>query len=194
MRGLFQGRVRRQRQIVIGAEIKVLRTVPDNATLRTRVTWAQFAVESRLAPRQEQYNEELARLEELKPWLSAELYAEALEELRQKYIELQDPAYQFRAVMENLVDQLGDVAKGAAVDVFRDIGEALYEGTLSDFTSHVPRICSTDGATTASLTPQAESAYYLIVPRSVDQEGSYGTDSVGEERPQSESACFEQNF
>jgi hypothetical protein len=46
---------------------------------------------------------------------------------------------------------------------------AIYEGELGDFESHLPRSCTTGGATTSTLTPIAGSAYYLVVPLSPDR-------------------------
>jgi len=71
---------------------------------------------------------------------------------------------------------------------------SVYEGTIGDWTSHVPRTCSTTG-TTAVLTPAAGSAYYLVVPYAVNDlppvncEGSYGLLGNGAERPASTAAC-----
>lgn len=76
--------------------------------------------------------------------------------------------------------------------VAADSDYAIYEGTLGSFTSHTPRFCSTSGATTITFAPAVESSYYLVVPQSVDREGSYGADSAGNERPQSGSACLPQ--
>jgi hypothetical protein len=66
----------------------------------------------------------------------------------------------------------------------------VYEGAIGDFTSHAPRTCSTGGATTITLAPADGSAYYLVVPRTADREGSYGADSLGAERPQGTPACL----
>ena len=72
-----------------------------------------------------------------------------------------------------------------------DTDYEVYEGTVGeDFTSHDPRLCSTSGATAASFEPAGGNTYYLVVPRSVDREGSYGTDSEGAERPQGQSPCL----
>jgi hypothetical protein len=72
-----------------------------------------------------------------------------------------------------------------------DTDYEVYEGSVGgDFTTHAPRLCSTSGATTASFEPAGGSTYYLVVPRSVDREGSYGTDSEGVERPQGQSPCL----
>jgi hypothetical protein len=66
----------------------------------------------------------------------------------------------------------------------------VYEGTLGDFASHVPVACTTSGVKKLLFTPSAGSAYYLVVPRNVLVEGSYGVDSAGAQRPPSASACL----
>jgi hypothetical protein len=73
-----------------------------------------------------------------------------------------------------------------------DSDYAIYEGLVGDFTSHGLRYCSTDGATTKTLTPGVGDTYYLVVPRNSMREGSYGADSEGNERPQSTTACLVQ--
>jgi hypothetical protein len=69
----------------------------------------------------------------------------------------------------------------------------IYEGSIGDFTSHAPRLCSTGGATTATLTPSAGNTYYLVVPANGVREGSYGRRSDGVERLPSASACAPQD-
>jgi hypothetical protein len=73
---------------------------------------------------------------------------------------------------------------------------AVYEGTLGDWTSHVPRDCAV-GPTTTTFPEPENSAYYLVVPQTVnlnppDVEGSYGLLRDGSERPQSAQACLPQ--
>jgi hypothetical protein len=68
----------------------------------------------------------------------------------------------------------------------------IYEGSIGDFTSHVPLVCSTSGAKSFIVTPGAGNHYYLVVPASVNREGSYGKDVVGGERPASTAACLPQ--
>ena len=70
----------------------------------------------------------------------------------------------------------------------------VYEGTLGDFTSHAAKFCTTGGATTKTFSPAAGSTYYLVVPRNASREGSYGTDSGVNERPQGGSACLVQSI
>jgi hypothetical protein len=72
-----------------------------------------------------------------------------------------------------------------------DTDYEVYEGALGDFSSHVPSLCTTAGATTATLTPALGNTYYLVVPRNSQYEGSYGQDSFGE-RPQGLSSCLTQ--
>ena len=73
-----------------------------------------------------------------------------------------------------------------------DADYAVYEGAMGAFTSHVPIRCDTAGATTVTVTPGAGSRYYLVVPRNINREGSYGTASSGAQRPPSLSACLPQ--
>ena len=69
----------------------------------------------------------------------------------------------------------------------------IYEGAVDGaFTSHLPRLCSTGGATMAALHPSAGNTYYLVVPRNATSEGSYGLRSDGSERPPGVPACYEQ--
>ena len=93
-----------------------------------------------------------------------------------------------------LLDKAGgdDVSLSwSASCVSSDVDYEIYEGTLGDFTSHVPAFCSTGGLTSKSFTPLAGDSYYLVVPTNGLDEGSYGSDSLGE-RPQSASACLAQ--
>ena len=66
----------------------------------------------------------------------------------------------------------------------------IYEGTIGDFTSHVPIFCTTGGATSKTFLPDASDRYYLVVPRNATREGSYGESSPGTERPAGVSACL----
>ncbi len=61
---------------------------------------------------------------------------------------------------------------------------AIYEGTLGDFTSHVQIDCSDDaGDRIEEITPAPGNTYYLLVAIGGSDEGSYGVDSAGVERP-----------
>ena len=74
-----------------------------------------------------------------------------------------------------------------------DTNYEVYEGVLRSFASHVPVLCSTGGATSATITPTVNSAYYLVVPTNGAAEGSYGVDSLGRERLASAMACHVQD-
>jgi len=73
-----------------------------------------------------------------------------------------------------------------------DTDYSVYEGTLGNWYSHVPRVCSTGGATNVYLTPQPANAYYLIVPKNAVFEGAYGKASNGNDIPQGGNACAAQ--
>jgi hypothetical protein len=92
------------------------------------------------------------------------------------------------------VDKSGDdiTLQWADSCVATDTDYAVYEGTLGDFTSHVSRVCTTGGATAATLPPAEGLTYYLVVPRNAGHEGSYGKTSDGVERPAAASSCLPQ--
>jgi len=69
----------------------------------------------------------------------------------------------------------------------------VYEGAIGTWYSHVPVSCAT-GGTTASFAPAAGNRYYLVVPRNAANEGSYGKNSAGVERPSSTAACVAQSI
>jgi hypothetical protein len=60
---------------------------------------------------------------------------------------------------------------------------AIYEGTIGTWYSHSGLACSTANALTFTVTPAAGSHYYVVVPLTTTDEGSYGMDSRGNERP-----------
>jgi formate-dependent nitrite reductase cytochrome c552 subunit len=87
----------------------------------------------------------------------------------------------------------GDLALSwGASCVSSDTDFAIYEGTLGDFTSHAPRLCSTGGSTSAILQPPAGATYYLVLPHNTIWEGSHGYRSDGTERPRGASVCLPQ--
>jgi hypothetical protein len=65
---------------------------------------------------------------------------------------------------------------------------ALYEGSLGNFTSHVPVSCSVAGSS-LSFTPQVGHRYFLVVTIDAVAEGSYGVLPDGTERPRRAAAC-----
>lgn len=73
-----------------------------------------------------------------------------------------------------------------------DADYAVYEGALGSFTTHHSVVCSTSGATSATIAASPGDAYYLVVPRTASKEGSYGRRSGGTERPAAASACVPQ--
>ncbi len=73
-----------------------------------------------------------------------------------------------------------------------DVDYEIYEGTLPDFDSHLPRFCTTGGAREMTFPPGAGDHYYLVVPRNAESEGSYGVDSRGIPRLPSAAACMPQ--
>jgi hypothetical protein len=68
----------------------------------------------------------------------------------------------------------------------------IYEGTIGEFGIRDAKFCSTGGATTKTFEPGAGSVYYLVVPRNQDREGSYGTNSAGDQRLPAAGACLVQ--
>lgn len=71
----------------------------------------------------------------------------------------------------------------------QDMDYEIYEGTIGNFSAHTPIACSTGGLTQATIAPGPGNRYYLVVPRTSSREGSYGTNSSGQERPQGTTAC-----
>jgi hypothetical protein len=65
----------------------------------------------------------------------------------------------------------------------------VYEGTLGDFTSHLPALCTTSNTPQAEFTPGAGSTYYLVTPGDTTTEGSHGRRSDTTERPTGPSTC-----
>ena len=91
------------------------------------------------------------------------------------------------------------VGKGSGADLIlawgascssQDTDYEIYEGTIGNFNVHTPITCSTGGQTQATVTPDLDSHYYLVVPHNSTVEGSYGTDDSGQERQQGTAACL----
>lgn len=70
-----------------------------------------------------------------------------------------------------------------------DTDYEIYEGAIGSYYSHFSRLCSTGGATTATVTPASGDRYFLVVPADGSNEGSYGRDSGDVERPSGGGAC-----
>ncbi|MCU0222649.1 MAG: DUF4215 domain-containing protein [Acidobacteria bacterium] len=70
-----------------------------------------------------------------------------------------------------------------------DTDYEVYEGMLGNFTTHVPVLCSTGGATGVTIAAATGSRYYFIVPHNGTNGGSYGSASAGTERPLGVASC-----
>ena len=71
-----------------------------------------------------------------------------------------------------------------------DTDYGVYAGPLGSFPAHLPMLCSTGGATSATITPSAASTYYLVVPNNQYYEGSYGQASSGAQTPAGPTRCY----
>ena len=62
----------------------------------------------------------------------------------------------------------------------------VYEGTIPNYYDHArkPGLCQQVCPGPITFAPPAGNAYYLLVPNNTKEEGSYCTDSTGNERPQ----------
>jgi hypothetical protein len=69
----------------------------------------------------------------------------------------------------------------------------VYDGALDDPGVLESVTCTTDGATTYTYRPVGD-RFFLVVPRSSAQEGSYGLDGAGAERVPAVSACLPQQI
>jgi hypothetical protein len=70
-----------------------------------------------------------------------------------------------------------------------DTNYEIYEGFLGAYPSHFSKFCNLGNVTTTSFPPDGFNRYYLVVPSGSGQEGSYGRDSSGNERPQGGGPC-----
>jgi hypothetical protein len=67
---------------------------------------------------------------------------------------------------------------------------AIFEGEIGNWYSHDPLVCSVFPFEGSYLfAPSLGNNYYLVVPLSDDDEGSYGLDSGAAERPAGTSTC-----
>ena len=66
----------------------------------------------------------------------------------------------------------------------------IYEGILGAWYSHSMIDCSDDGADfVETISASPGDTYYLVVPRNISHEGSYGLDSDDQERPVADLVC-----
>jgi hypothetical protein len=71
------------------------------------------------------------------------------------------------------------------------IDATVHEGAIGSWYSHDALACDTGGAlVNAVVTPGAGDRYFLVVPVTATDEGSYGVDSRGAERPTSGRTCL----
>jgi len=74
-----------------------------------------------------------------------------------------------------------------------DTDYGIYEGPIGSFSDRVARTCTTGGNTMEQITPGGGNRFFLVVPHNTIHEGSYGTDSSGNERPSAQlSSCASQ--
>lgn len=71
---------------------------------------------------------------------------------------------------------------------------AVYEGALGSPESTAPLLCSTGGATSATIVPSPAQRFYLVVPAVTGAEGSYGRLTGGAERPPAAAPCLPQSI
>jgi hypothetical protein len=70
---------------------------------------------------------------------------------------------------------------------------AVYQGTVGGtFTSHVPLVCTTGSLKMIQFVPGPGDLYFLVVPTTLNAEGSYGLDGNLAERPPSSTPCLPQ--
>jgi hypothetical protein len=75
-----------------------------------------------------------------------------------------------------------------------DTDYEIYRGSLGSFSSYAPLVCTTAGATSATIGPSPGASFYLVVPTDGSIEGSYGKAANGLERPPSATACRPQTI
>ncbi|HEX6849851.1 MAG TPA: PKD domain-containing protein [Candidatus Polarisedimenticolaceae bacterium] len=91
-------------------------------------------------------------------------------------------------VSKDLYGQLS-LSWGASC-VATDNDYAVYQGRLGEFASHVPVLCSTGGATAATIPAAAGDVYLLVVPNDGYYEGRYGLSGSGAEIPAGPTRCY----
>jgi hypothetical protein len=70
------------------------------------------------------------------------------------------------------------------------IDYSIHEGTLGLWYSHGAVTCTTSNELTTTITPNALDSYYLVVPVSWSEEGTYGSSTLTGERPVGSPACM----
>ena len=75
------------------------------------------------------------------------------------------------------------------VDCGSSLDFAVYRGWLGAWESHEAELCSTGGASWATLPEHPDSYYFLVTAHNGLYEGSYGVDSSGAPRPPAYVSC-----
>ena len=65
----------------------------------------------------------------------------------------------------------------------------VYMGDIGSFYNHDQVVCTTASSTNYTVINPGADKYFLVVPIAGTEEGSYGTDSTGSQRPQSTVPC-----
>jgi hypothetical protein len=72
---------------------------------------------------------------------------------------------------------------------------AIYRGTIPFVGyDHAPVLCTTGGTANAVIPSDSGSYYFLVTAQNNGEEGSYGLDSAGSQRPPALSPCFPLNI
>ena len=66
---------------------------------------------------------------------------------------------------------------------------AIYQGAIGSWYSHAQKFCTTQGLLTKTFAADPGDLYFLVVPLTADNEGSYGKNSALVERPPGAPAC-----
>lgn len=119
---------------------------------RSHIEEIARAYQDRLVPAAEAYRREMQTLEMIRPYLSSEEYAQALDNLREKYREQQDAMWHFKETLETLGKQFAEGSLTAGLDVMNDIGRSLAgaEDGVDSFGEAMARM----GAAMLNILPQ----------------------------------------
>jgi hypothetical protein len=66
---------------------------------------------------------------------------------------------------------------------------AVYRGAIGEYADYSSLTCTTGGETHHLALDVADDSFFLIVPSTSANEGSYGLDGAGEQRPPAQLAC-----
>jgi hypothetical protein len=71
---------------------------------------------------------------------------------------------------------------------------AVYTGAIGDYANYSPLTCSSDRSLSVLLEDLPKDSFVIVVPRTSANEGSYGTNSAGVDRPPPAAACAPQSI